>query len=203
MSQTQGKKALTRAGLWRWRRNPLRRGSDLVEAWVLLAAWVLALVGGALVGMVAASAANRTFDRQRAERQEVTATVVQNTRRAVDTEGAASGSGTGDDLSWVTVRWKARDGAEHMGRTQAAPNTRPGTHITVWTDRHGLLAAQPLEPAEAQVEAALLGTMATAFTGGAVWLSAYGVRKRLERRRMAQWDEEWERIDTRWGRKTG
>ena len=54
MTQSQEKRALTRAGLWRLRRNPLRRGSDLVEAWVLLVACVLAVVGGALVGATAA-----------------------------------------------------------------------------------------------------------------------------------------------------
>jgi hypothetical protein len=34
---------------------------------------------------------------------------------------------------------------------------------------------------------------------GAAWLT----RLSLDRRRMAQWDAEWERIDTRRGWKTG
>jgi hypothetical protein len=174
-----------------------------VEAWVLLAAWVLAVVGGAVVGMVAAGAAERAFERQRAERQEVTATVVETPRTAVDSKDSGSGHVSGDDLAWVTVRWTTPDGAERTGRTQAAPDTRPGARVTIWTDRHGVLAAQPLDPGETQVEAALLGTMAATFTGGAVWAGAYGVRGRLDRRRMAQWDEEWLRMDTRWGRKTG
>lgn len=203
MSQTQGKRALTHAGLWRWRRSPLRRGSDLVEAWVLLVAWVLAVVGGALIGMTAAEAADHTFDGQRAERHAVAATVVENARSAVDAKGAASRRAADDDLAWVTVRWTAPGGAEHSGRAQVASDTRPGTRVTVWTDQHGVLAARPLQPAEAQVEAALLGTMAAAFTGGAVWICAYGVRELLEQRRMKQWDEEWRRIDTRWGRTTG
>lgn len=203
MSRTHGKRVLTHAGLWRWRRNPLRRGSDLLEAWVLLAAWILAVIGGALVGMVAAGAADHTFERQRAERHEVTATVVDKAKPAGDGEGTASGRVSGEDLAWVTVRWTAPGGVERTGRTQVAPNTRPGTRVTIWTDSHGVLSAQPLKPSEGQVEAALLGTMAATFTGGAVWVCAYGVRGRLERRRMAQWDEEWQRIDTRWGRTTG
>ncbi|MPY51255.1 Rv1733c family protein [Streptomyces acidicola] len=203
MSQTQGKRTLTRAGLWRWRRSPLRRGSDLVEAWVLLVAWVLGVVGGALVGVTAAEAAGQAFEGQRAERHAVAATVVENARSAVDAKGAASRRLADDDLAWVTVRWRATGGVEHTGRTQAAPDTRPGSHVTVWTDRQGVLTARPPAPAEAQVEAAMLGTMAAAFSGGAVWACAYGVRERLDRRRMAQWDEEWRRMDTRWGRTTG
>ncbi|MER6013282.1 Rv1733c family protein [Streptomyces bluensis] len=203
MTQTRDKRALTRAGLWRWRRNPLRRGSDLVEAWVLLVAWVLAVVGGALVGTTAAESADHTFEGQRAERHAVAATVVENARSAVDTKGAASRRVADDDLAWVTVRWRATGGVEHTGRTQVAPDTRTGTRVTVWTDQHGVLTARPLDPGEARVEAALLGTMAAAFSGGAVWACAYGVRERLEQRRMAQWDEEWRRMDTRWGRRTG
>jgi len=44
-------------GLWRWRRNPLCRATDLAEAWVALVALVLiavvAPVTGALVGAAA------------------------------------------------------------------------------------------------------------------------------------------------------
>jgi hypothetical protein len=41
---------------WRWRRNPLRRRSDVVEAWLLLAAWTIALVSGLIVGLLTADA---------------------------------------------------------------------------------------------------------------------------------------------------
>lgn len=208
MSETQGKKPLTRkplarAGLWRWRRSPLRRRSDLMEAWVLLAAWVLAVVGGVLAGLVTAEAADRTFERQRAERHQVTATVVENPHSAGDAEDKVPTRVANGEPVWVTVRWTAPDGEVRTGRSQAAPDTPAGTHVTIWTDRQGTLAARPLEPTEALVEAALLGVMATAFTGGTVWACAYGVRGCLERRRLAQWDEEWQRIDTRWGRTAG
>jgi hypothetical protein len=45
----------------------------------------------------------------------------------------------------------------------------------------------------------LIGVSASAvpFAGGRV------VRGRLERRRMDQWDTEWERVGPQWGWKTG
>lgn len=34
--------------LWRWRRNPLRRRSDALEAWIMLTAWAFTVLGGAV-----------------------------------------------------------------------------------------------------------------------------------------------------------
>lgn len=200
MAETQANKRLTRAGLWRWRRSPLRRRSDLVEAWVLLVAWLLAVVGGALAGLVTATAADRSFDRQRSERQEVVATVV---KGAKDSDAKASDKVAADDRIWATVRWTASDGSVHSARTQVAAGTKAGAHTTLWVDRQGTPKTQPLEPAEALLEAALLGAMASVATAGLVWAGAIGVRGCLDRRRMTQWDKEWLRIDTRWGRMTG
>ncbi|MGW7169616.1 hypothetical protein ACWGH3_30930 [Streptomyces sp. NPDC054884] len=40
----------TRQRWWRWRRNPLRRQADIVEAWIVLAVWTVIVLGGTLVG---------------------------------------------------------------------------------------------------------------------------------------------------------
>lgn len=63
--------------LWRWRRNPLRRRSDVVEAWVIVVGWVFALVCGLLVGLVAADAVERDTEGQREERRQVSAVLVE------------------------------------------------------------------------------------------------------------------------------
>jgi hypothetical protein len=203
MVERQENGPVTRVRMWRWRRSPLRRRSDLLEAWVLLAAWVLAVLGGVLAGFAAGTAADRSFDRQRSERHEVVATVVKDNRAGAGKDGAAVTRVGEDDTAWATVRWTGPQGEEHKGRTQVAPDTRAGARVTIWTDPHGALASEPLTPPEALLEASLLGAMATAFTGGTVWAFAYGIRGCLERRRMAQWDAEWQRVDTRWGRMTG
>ncbi|WP_326655567.1 MULTISPECIES: hypothetical protein [unclassified Streptomyces] len=61
---------------WRWRRNPLRRRSDAVEAWIVLVTWVLALIGGAVAGGVAAYCVDQAIERERAGRQAVPAVLV-------------------------------------------------------------------------------------------------------------------------------
>ncbi|WP_238431432.1 hypothetical protein [Streptomyces cavernae] len=199
MAKTQSKRRLAALGLWRWRRSPLRRRSDLVEAWVLLLAWVLAVLGGVLAGLLTAVAADRSFDRQRAERQEVAATVVKGPK---EIGSEASDRMVADDRVWATVRWTGRDGAVHTASTQVAADTTVGTRISLWVDGDSP-ATQPLQPGEALLEASLLGGLAAVATGGLVWAGASGARGCLERRRMTQWDEDWQRMDTRWGRKTG
>ncbi|MGW0821621.1 Rv1733c family protein [Streptomyces sp. NPDC002845] len=197
MAEKQGMTHPTRVRRWRWRRSPLRRPLDLVEAWVLLAAWTLALVGGVLAGVVSGIAADRSFAQQRVDRQQIAATVVEGPKDA-ESEQAIS-----DERVWVTVRWTATDGTKYTNRTLAAGDTRAGDRVTVWTDGHGTLTAPPLGPTEAFLESSLLGVLATATVCGAVWVSAQGVRGCLERKRMARWDEEWERIDTQWGQTAG
>ncbi|MFF0065738.1 hypothetical protein ACFYRC_30155 [Streptomyces sp. NPDC005279] len=55
-----------RARGWRWRRNPLRRRSDAVEAWIVLVTWVLALIAGAVAGGVAAYSVDQAIEGERA-----------------------------------------------------------------------------------------------------------------------------------------
>lgn len=35
-----------RRSLWRWRRNPLRRREDVLEAWILLIVWLVVALAG-------------------------------------------------------------------------------------------------------------------------------------------------------------
>lgn len=183
--------------LWRWRRNPLRRRSDVVEAWVLLTACALALAGGLLVGLVTRAAVEQDLDQQRVERQAVTATLVEDAKDRPST-GAAD-----DDRVWATARWLAPDGSTHTGQTAVRPDTPVGTRVTVWTDQHGTLTSKPVTHEEAQLQAVLAGLLAAGISGGAVAGGACAARAWLDRRRMEQWAADWARTDTRWGGKTG
>ncbi|MET8942855.1 hypothetical protein ABZX30_04495 [Streptomyces sp. NPDC004542] len=182
---------------WRWRRNPLRRPSYVVEAWIVLAAWLAALVGSVLAGLVAANAVARGLDRQQDERRPVAAVVVE---RA---PGVAPGRTGSDSRVWVTVRWTTPDGAVHTGRTKVRPGTASGTSVTVWTDQRGRVTAKPLSPGEAGFRAAWTGTLVATGTAAAVFGAAQLARAGLERRRLRQWDDEWARADTRRGGLTG
>lgn len=51
--------------LWRWRRNPLRRRADAVEAWVVLGVWALTVLAGVLAGWATAGAVEQGLARER------------------------------------------------------------------------------------------------------------------------------------------
>ncbi|GAB2746446.1 hypothetical protein [Streptomyces bullii] len=186
-----------RVWLWRWRRNPLRRRSDIVEAWVVLAAWVVALVGGLLAGLAAADSVERSAERQRLERRQVTARLVEDVKDRSTAREAA------DHRVWATVRWTAPDGSTHTDEARVAPTATAGSAVTVWTDPKGEITAEPLTDVETRLHAVSGGILAAACAGGLALGAARTVRLGLDRHRMAQWTAEWARIDTRRGWKTG
>src|SRR2546422_9614258 len=93
---------------WRWRSNPLRRRSDVVEAWIVLTAWAAATAGAVAAGMVGAQAAQRVVNEDRAGRRPVSAVVVKTVAgsggdgvtgvrydRGLGAGGGGDGEGTG------------------------------------------------------------------------------------------------------------
>ncbi|MGW3728806.1 Rv1733c family protein [Streptomyces sp. F001] len=190
-------------GLWRWRHNPLRRTTDLVEAWValgaLLAILLVAPVIGSLVGSVAQDSMQRSVREQRQSRHLVTATVVRELERSpldLDAETASR-----ETRTRVLAHWTAPDGTDHRAPVMTHLGTpEPGEHFTIWTDGHGRTATRPLDPATATTHAVLAGFGAAVLTAGLV----EGVRRmivwHMVRRRYARWDQAWDRAGPDWGR---
>ncbi|UIX34222.1 Rv1733c family protein [Streptomyces sp. GQFP] len=187
----------TTVRLWRWRRNPLRRRTDIIEAWILLTAGILAVAGGLLAGLVTQAAVEQDLDRQRTERHAVAALLVE------DARDQPSASVDDDGRVWTPARWRAPDGSTHTGQTKVRPDTSAGTRVTVWTDQYGHIMSKPVTHEEAQLQAALAGALAAVIASGAFVGGAFATRAGLDRRRMEQWDAAWVRADIRWGGKTG
>ncbi|MFE9673982.1 hypothetical protein ACFYO5_07670 [Streptomyces sp. NPDC006259] len=184
-----------RVWLWRWRRNPLKRRSDTVEAWVVLGSWVLTVVCGVLAGWTAAGSVERSLARERVEWRPVAGRL---TERAPGEAGAHSG-----ERVWAEVGWTGPDGSAHTGQVRVVPGSAAGTTVTVWTDRRGRLVTEPATAAQARVRASLVGglagvTVAVLPCAGGRWL-----RGRLERRRLDGWAVEWAVFDAVRERPTG
>jgi hypothetical protein len=192
------------SGLWRWRHNPLRRTTDLAEAWVALAALLLILlvapVVGCLTGGLAQDALQESVREQRASRHLVTATVVRKVAGSpMDVDPETS---TGRDIrTRVVADWTAPDGTAHHAAVLASLDSpAPGDRFTIWTDRQGRTVARPLDPATASTHAVLAGFGAALLAAGLV----EGVRRlvvwRMVRRRYARWDQAWDKTGPDWGR---
>jgi hypothetical protein len=182
--------------LWRWRRNPLRRPSDRLESWVVLAAWALAVLGGAAMGAMAKRSVEDDLDRQRVEWRPVVA------RLTEGAPGTAASSGSTAERVWAEARWTAGDGSAHTGRTRVPPATAVGTPVIVWTDAEGLMVTKPVTESEGRLRSSLIGALVGAAAAGVPFVGGRMVRGRLERRRVERWGEEWERVAPLWQRKT-
>lgn len=194
-----GARTRTRVRGWRWRSNPLRRPSDVVEGWTALAVALLLLVAAPLAGVLAGVWAQRegtgVADRLRAERREVRAEVV---GRIPDTPAAASGR---EPVHRVAVRWTPPG---ERPRTTTAPvpsGTRSGDVVDVWLDSRGRGVQPP--PSDAVI---LQQTLSVAFcaAGGTAGLAVLGYaafRRASLRHRLAEWERDWARTEPLWTRR--
>lgn len=192
------------SGLWRWRHNPLRRATDLAEAWLALGALLLiavaAPVAGSLAGTAAQDALQRSVRAQQQSRHLITATVVRKLGDALPEPDPDTPMGH-DPRSRVLAEWTAPDGTRvHGPALSRLTSPHPGDHFTLWTDAHGRTVARPLDSATATTHAVLAGFGAALLTAGVL----EGVRRtvlwRMVRRRYARWDQAWDRAGPDWGK---
>lgn len=191
-------------GLWRWRHNPLRRATDLAEAWVALAALLLILVTtplvGALVGSAAHDALQKSVRQQRQSRHWVEATVV---KKADSTplDPDPETSSARDSHSRVLADWTGPDGTAQHGTVMAAlKSPQPGDQFRMWIDEHGRIVGRPLDTAAATTHAVLAGFGTAAVYAGLVEGCRRLVVWSMVRHRYARWAQAWSQAGPDWGR---
>ncbi|MER7838646.1 hypothetical protein ABTY98_22910 [Streptomyces sp. NPDC096040] len=185
--------------LWRWRRNPLKRRADTLEAWVLLGAWLFTVLAGVLGGLAAARSVEDSLARERVEWHPVVAHVMD---RAPGGSGPKS-EASGGERVWARVGWTVPDGSAHTGQVRVAAGSKVGTPVTVWSDPQGHLVTRPVTASEAHFRSALIGGLVGLSAAAVPFVAGLVLRGRLERRRMDRWDAEWSRLGPQWGRTTG
>ncbi|WP_411136480.1 hypothetical protein [Streptomyces sp. C10] len=180
-----------------WRHSPLRRRSDVAEAWLVLVTAVLIALGAPAAGLAAAQAVDAGTDRERQGRHTISAVLTQNPppRIGVDVSG-----GVGTRVH-ATVRWTAADGSAKTGVTTVSPGLRAGDRTTVWLDRHGALVRNPVSPRQTTGESIAVGTVAGTSAGLLLLGAQRTGRALLNRHRYAQWEREWAAEDPRWGQR--
>ena len=171
-------------------RNPLRRGTDRVEAVLRLVLVILLVV----VIPAAAVAAGRWADRQalrqaQAERtadHQVTAVLLENAPAT-----GAPDPYTSVQTAWVRARWQPPGQPPRTGEVMAVVGARQGSTVRTWIDRSGAVADPPMEH---RVIAGYIcfAVMITCVLSWLVLLAAVLlVRRVLDRRRLNAWEAEW------------
>ncbi len=180
--------------------NPLRRGTDRLEAWIRIGLVLVFLIGAPLAGWGAGrwadSAATRTALAQQASDYRVTATLLQSLPRGVDYPHSLTLK-----LGQVQARWTAPDGSARTGEVQAPLGARAGSTVQVWTDRSGTLTGRPLQRNQIGGWVPMLALIAPVVLA-LVLLVVVGIAGRLlDRRRLAGWEQAWSAIEPQWTRR--
>ncbi len=173
--------------------NPLRRRTDWFETgalgFVILAAVVAVVLAVGLSGTVLRD----HLDMVRAEqnnRHQVTATVL-------------AEAGDSDSLTpSVLVRWGEPPRPVREGVVPVAEAVPPNSTIPIWVDGQGQPTLEPKTRADATQAAGMAGS---AVLIGCAWatLGIYGLaRWWVQRRRLAAWVAEWERVGPQWRKYT-
>ncbi|WUB77613.1 hypothetical protein OG734_44075 [Streptomyces sp. NBC_00576] len=185
---------------WRWRRNPLRRRSDVVEAWTVLVLAVALFVGAPLAGVLAArwtyDEARATATAQRAERHLVHAVAV-----AGADAGAPPALAGRQYLYRVRVLWTEPGAGARTATAHVPAGTRRGDAVDLWLDAHGRTVAPPPGAAAVRQHTAAVGICAAGVAAGVVLLARTALRRTVVQRRLGEWERAWARTGPEWTRR--
>ncbi len=183
-----------------WSRNALCRRSDRLQGLLVLALLLAALI----VVPVALAAGRSTYDN--GVRASEALTAAGRWSRAILLETAPNAVVSAPDspsllTSMARARWQLPDGTWHVGKVPARAGTPAGSNVRVFLNDAGRAIRPPLDRAQLSDKAVATGlTTGMALELGVV-ITYLLLRWMLERRRLASWDAEWERVAPRWTRK--
>jgi hypothetical protein len=195
----------TIAGLWRWRRNPLRRRTDLAEAWVALTAVLLFALATPVTGWLCGNRVDRmlreTVRVQHEQRHRAVAVVVARSEERPYVAYDVAPATEYDTGTRVVATWRAPDGTARSGTVSTQLRSpRQGDTFTIWADRRGEQAPTPMDMAGAHVHAVLAAFSATALAAALVECGRRLVVWRLVQRRYQRLDRAWAESGPDWGR---
>jgi hypothetical protein len=177
--------------------NPLRRRSDVLDAWLVPVAIVAFLALSPLVLVLTGNwmrAANASEQAAQAHWHHVQAVLLQPVPGPQQ-----SNHGTNSWITWTPARWTAA-GIQHTADVPAQAGSRAGSVVTVWFDGAGKVQLPRLTPGQASsriLEARLTGLALLAVV---LAIMIMVVRRLLDRRRIAGWEHAWLSVGPTWSR---
>jgi hypothetical protein len=182
-------------------RNPLRRGTDRIQAILRAVLLVVFVLGGpvatACVSHGVYAAGLRTGRAQAAAWHRVPALVLHVSLIAAAWRHPPRPSGP----ATLSVRWAAPDRSSRTGEIGYGRHAVVGGTVTVWIDASGRLTHSPLTHADVVdhvVGAAVVTPLVLALV---LCAAGWAASRVLDRRRLARWDAEWLAVEPRWTKK--
>jgi hypothetical protein len=188
------------ARLARWLgfdRNPLRRGTDRIEAALRLVMMIMLVAAvpaaAVLAGQRADHMALNRAHAQQANDHLVNAVLLQ--------QAPATGIPdpyTSVQTTWVLARWQLPGLPPRTGEVLALAGVRKGSTVRTWIDASGKVTDPPLDHRDIAGEVCI-AVIATCLVSWLVLLaSSMLARRALDRRRLSAWDAEWRASGPLW-----
>jgi hypothetical protein len=178
--------------------NPLFRAVDRAEA----VAMTVLIAAFAVAWLVVAILAGRWADHetrlvQLADRgvHPVLATQLES--------GAEAATASELDMAWVPAEWRLPGGREGHGSIAVALNSRAGQRTEIFVNPQGQQVRPPLDTADVYDQVAFTVFSITMGFGLLFALGYGGLRFVFNRRRMADWQRDWDAVGPTWLRQDG
>ena len=178
-------------------RNPLRRGTDRVEAALRLVMILLAVVAVP----VAAVAAGRWADHYALHRAQLQRAVDHQVTAVLLEDAPVSGVPnpyTDVQTSWVPARWQPPGQSARTGEVLAVAGARKGSTVRTWVDPSGAVTDPPLEHRIVVGDVWLAVVAACLMPWLLLLVAGVLVRQVLDRWRLRAWEAEWRASGPLW-----
>jgi hypothetical protein len=179
-------------------RNPMRRGTDRIQAIVRAVLLAVFVLGGpavtAYVGHEVSAAGLRAGRAQAAAWHRAPAVVLHVTQIATVWRHAPAAGGP----SLLSVRWTTPEGWPRTGQIASGGHAAAGSIVMVWIDASSRLAHAPLTHADVVarvIGAAIITPVVLALV---LWVASWVVSRVLDRHRLACWEAGWLMVEPRW-----
>jgi hypothetical protein len=182
--------------------NPLRRGTDRVEAALRLILVILLVtavpVAAVAVGRWADHQALRRAQAQWAVSHQVTAVLLRDAPMAGSPDPYTSLLN-----DWVPARWQPPGQPPRTAEVLAVAGTRKGTSMRIWINPSGAVTDPPLRHRDV-IGDVMVAVMTTCLMSWLVLLAAWTLaRRELDRRRLNAWEAEWRASGPLWSGRRG
>jgi hypothetical protein len=177
--------------------NPLRRRSDVIDAWLVPVAVVIFLAMCPVVLTLTGSwmrAATASERQAQTNWHSVTATLLQ---PVAGPQQAAHG--TNSWMTWTPAHWTA-NGVPRTAAVPAASGSTAGSKVTVWLDPAGRVHLPPLTKSQASDRVTVARVIAVAVLAVLLAIMTVVARRLLDRRRLAGWESAWLSVGPTWTR---
>lgn len=184
----------SRVRLYRPDRNPLRRGSDRIEA-LFVALFLMVFAAGLVLAPIFGRAVYDNGLRAERAGRWVTARLLEDAPRPTLAPYA------GQAAPRAEVTWTGPGGNPETETVPVSPGAKAGDTMRLWIDGSGRVAPEPPERAERVARAVAVGLTTVLLSGGLALAGYTVVRAVLDRRRLAAWAAEWIVTEREWRRR--